>query len=72
MASEYTTRIAKKDGEFRVRLFKGGRHVVDADYFTSDKTDAEVTANAMVKTAVANELATERVEADYHRKTYPE
>lgn len=41
------TKITKKDGEYRVRLFVDGVHVKDADYFTNDREDAEGTAKAM-------------------------
>lgn len=42
----------KKDsdtGEFVVKLFKDGKHQKDADYFTSDKADAQATAKAMIR-----------------------
>jgi hypothetical protein len=43
-----TTKITKKDGEYRVRLFIDGVYQKDMDYFTDDKEDAELTAKAMM------------------------
>lgn len=37
------------DKEWVVKFFKNGLHVVDADYFTNDKDDAEVTAKSEIK-----------------------
>lgn len=44
-----TTKISKKEGEYRVRLFIDGVYQAGGDYFTDDKTDAKRTAEAMVR-----------------------
>lgn len=38
--------------EYVTQLFKGKTHLQAADYFTEDKSDAEGTAQAMLKQAV--------------------
>lgn len=38
--------------EYVAQLFKGKTHLQAADYFTEDKSDAEGTAQAMLKQAV--------------------
>lgn len=42
-----TTRIVKKDGEYRVKLYYDGEYQPEADYFTNDKEDAVLTAKLM-------------------------
>lgn len=58
MPNVYETKVSSKRdsaGEFRVRLFKNGAHVKDADYFTPDRADAEASAKAMREHAEANQ-----------------
>lgn len=38
-----TTKITKKAGEYRVRLFDNGVYCPEADYFTDDLKDAQGT-----------------------------
>ena len=44
-----TTKISKREDEYRVRLFLDGEYQAGSDYFTEDKEDANVTAAAMIK-----------------------
>ena len=37
-----------KTGEYRVRLYENGTAVIEADYFTDDRMDAENTAIRMI------------------------
>ena len=53
-----TTKMTKRDGEFRVRLFIGGVYQAGADYFTDDKEDAISTAKAMIAKAVPSDKST--------------
>ena len=44
-----TTKISKKDDEYRVRVFVDGEYQAGADYYTDSRQDAEDTANYIVK-----------------------
>lgn len=45
-----STKIVKKDGEYIVRAYNAaGKRIPQADYFTTDKADAEGTAKAMLR-----------------------
>jgi len=49
-----TTKITYVDGEYRVRLFVGGKYQAGADYFTTDRQDAKDTAIQMVKGGISD------------------
>lgn len=58
MANTYETKVSPRKnraGDYVVKLFKNGQHVVDADYFTPDKADAVATAQAMYEHAQKNQ-----------------
>lgn len=60
-----TTKITKRQGEYRVRLYDNGIYLPDATYFTDSRQDALDTAKAMTtdnktsKTKVINLLTEE-------------
>lgn len=60
MATIATVKVVRKSGEYTCKAYDAnGQRLPDADYYTSDKADADATALAMVylnKTATVNTL----------------